>query len=34
MLARYLDRSYVRDPMALIVGLSGTFDVALFARDS
>jgi len=32
MLARYLDSSYVGDPMALIIGLSGTFSLWILGR--
>ena len=32
MLARYLDSSHVGDPMALIIGLSGTFSLWILGR--
>ena len=32
MLARYLDSSSVGDPMALIIGLSGTFSLWILGR--
>ena len=32
MLARYLDNSYVGDPMALVIGLSGMFSLWILGR--